>query len=136
MHAVNAGTGSPLWKAITGTPKLKAGRPYVPVSGGEEEVAAGSPDFVRCKFRGSLTLARIWISARHPCLSLPSSLGWPTWMPRSTGSLDVNGVKAHGGAIDGAGTTIAGGMVYANAGYSRFPVMAGNVLLAFSVDGK
>jgi len=48
----------------------------------------------------------------------------------------VNGVKAHGGSIDGAGPTIAGGMVYANAGYSRFPVMAGNVLLAFSVDGR
>jgi polyvinyl alcohol dehydrogenase (cytochrome) len=48
----------------------------------------------------------------------------------------VNGVKARGGAIDGIGTTVAGGMVYANAGYSRFPVMAGNVFLAFSVDGK
>jgi polyvinyl alcohol dehydrogenase (cytochrome) len=48
----------------------------------------------------------------------------------------VNGVKARGGAIDGAGTTIAEGMLYANAGYSRFPVMAGNVFLAFSLDGK
>ena len=48
----------------------------------------------------------------------------------------VNGVKARGGSINGTGPTIAGGMVYANAGYSRFPVMAGNVLLAFSVDGK
>ena len=48
----------------------------------------------------------------------------------------VNGVKARGGAIDGIGTTVAGGMVYANAGYSRFPVMAGNVFLAFSVDGN
>jgi polyvinyl alcohol dehydrogenase (cytochrome) len=48
----------------------------------------------------------------------------------------VNGIKAHGGSIDGTGPTVAGGMVYANAGYSRFPVMAGNVLLAFSVDGK
>ena len=48
----------------------------------------------------------------------------------------INGVKARGGSINGTGPTIAGGMVYANAGYSRFPVMAGNVLLAFSVDGK
>ena len=48
----------------------------------------------------------------------------------------VNGVKARGGSINGTGPTIAGGIVYANAGYSRFPVMAGNVLLAFSVDGK
>jgi len=48
----------------------------------------------------------------------------------------VNGIRAHGGSINGTGPTIAGGMVYANSGYSRFPVMAGNVFLAFSVDGK
>jgi polyvinyl alcohol dehydrogenase (cytochrome) len=48
----------------------------------------------------------------------------------------VDGVKAHGGSIDSTGATIAGGMVYLNAGYSRIPVMPGNVFLAFSVDGK
>jgi polyvinyl alcohol dehydrogenase (cytochrome) len=48
----------------------------------------------------------------------------------------VNGVKAHGGSIDSTGATIAGGMVYLNSGYSRIPVMPGNVFLAFSVDGK
>jgi len=48
----------------------------------------------------------------------------------------VNGIRAHGGSINGTGPTIAGGMVYATSGYSRFPVMAGNVFLAFSVDGK
>jgi len=48
----------------------------------------------------------------------------------------INGVKAHGGSIDSTGATIAGGMVYLNAGYSRIPLMPGNVFLAFSVDGK
>jgi polyvinyl alcohol dehydrogenase (cytochrome) len=48
----------------------------------------------------------------------------------------VNGIKAHGGSIDSTGATVAGGMVYLNSGYSRIPVMPGNVLLAFSVDGK
>jgi polyvinyl alcohol dehydrogenase (cytochrome) len=48
----------------------------------------------------------------------------------------VNGVKAHGGSMDSTGTTIVGGMVYQNSGYSRIPVMPGNVFLAFSVDGK
>jgi polyvinyl alcohol dehydrogenase (cytochrome) len=48
----------------------------------------------------------------------------------------VDGVKAHGGSIDSTGATVAGGMVYLNSGYSRIPVMPGNVLLAFSVDGK
>jgi polyvinyl alcohol dehydrogenase (cytochrome) len=48
----------------------------------------------------------------------------------------IDGVKAHGGSIDSTGATIAGGMVYLNSGYSRIPVMSGNVFLAFSVDGK
>jgi len=48
----------------------------------------------------------------------------------------INSIKARGGSIDSTGATIAGGMVYWNSGYSRIPVMPGNVLLAFSVDGK
>lgn len=48
----------------------------------------------------------------------------------------INGIKAHGGSINSTGATIVGGMVYLNSGYSRIPVMPGNVLLAFSVDGK
>jgi len=48
----------------------------------------------------------------------------------------VNSIKAHGGSIDSTGATIAGGMVYLNSGYSRIPVMPGNVFLAFSIDGK
>jgi polyvinyl alcohol dehydrogenase (cytochrome) len=41
----------------------------------------------------------------------------------------TNGVKAHGGGLNGAGPTIVSGMVYVNAGYTN--AMAGNVLLAF-----
>lgn len=48
----------------------------------------------------------------------------------------VNGVPARGGSINGAGATIAGGMVFVNSGYSTIGFMPGNVLLAFSVDGK
>jgi polyvinyl alcohol dehydrogenase (cytochrome) len=48
----------------------------------------------------------------------------------------VNGVKGNGGAIDGPGPVVAGGMVYVNSGYGLFGGGAGNVLLAFSVDGK
>ncbi|WP_441236899.1 outer membrane protein assembly factor BamB family protein [Bradyrhizobium sp. 930_D9_N1_4] len=43
----------------------------------------------------------------------------------------VNGVAAHGGAIDGPGPVIAGGMVYTNSGYGQWSGVAGNVLLAF-----
>jgi polyvinyl alcohol dehydrogenase (cytochrome) len=48
----------------------------------------------------------------------------------------VNGVKGNGGAIDGPGPVVVGGMVYVNSGYAAFGGAPGNVLLAFSVDGK
>jgi len=48
----------------------------------------------------------------------------------------VNGVKAHGGALDGAGPVIVKGMVLVNSGYPRFGGLPGNVLLALTPDGK
>ncbi|HWE53367.1 MAG TPA: PQQ-binding-like beta-propeller repeat protein [Bryobacteraceae bacterium] len=48
----------------------------------------------------------------------------------------VNQVKAKGGAIDGGGPAVVNGIVYTNSGYGAFGGAAGNVLLAFSVDGK
>ena len=47
----------------------------------------------------------------------------------------VNAVKARGGSINAMGPTVVGGMVYMTSGYSGNG-MPGNVLLAFSVDGK
>jgi polyvinyl alcohol dehydrogenase (cytochrome) len=46
----------------------------------------------------------------------------------------VNGVKGKGGALDGAGPVIAGGMLFVNSGYARNGGMAGNVLLAFAPE--
>jgi polyvinyl alcohol dehydrogenase (cytochrome) len=47
----------------------------------------------------------------------------------------VNGVTAKGGAIDGPGPTVAGGMVFFNSGYSTLGTREpGNVLLAFGVE--
>jgi polyvinyl alcohol dehydrogenase (cytochrome) len=48
----------------------------------------------------------------------------------------VNDVPARGGSLNGPGATIAGGMVFVNSGYSTIGFMPGNVLLAFSVDGR
>jgi polyvinyl alcohol dehydrogenase (cytochrome) len=48
----------------------------------------------------------------------------------------VNGVQARGGSINGPGVTVAGGMVFVSSGYSSIGFMPGNVLLAFTVDGK
>jgi len=48
----------------------------------------------------------------------------------------VNGVVAKGGAMDGAGPAIANGMVVMTSGMGFAGGAAGNVLMAFSVDGK
>ena len=48
----------------------------------------------------------------------------------------INGVKANGGSMNGPGSTIVGGMLYVSSGYGSLGFMPGNVLLAFSVDGK
>ena len=45
----------------------------------------------------------------------------------------VNGVPAHGGAIDGPGPVIVDGMLYVNSGYAQWSGIPGNVLLAFEV---
>ena len=48
----------------------------------------------------------------------------------------VNGQPARGGAMDVAGPTVVNGMLFVNSGYGQWGGMPGNVLLAFSVDGK
>lgn len=57
----------------------------------------------------------------------------------------LDGKSAYGRVMDGSGATIAGGMVYVHSGYaSRSGATAGrglrnadgNVLMAYSVDGK
>jgi polyvinyl alcohol dehydrogenase (cytochrome) len=48
----------------------------------------------------------------------------------------VNGVTANGGSLDGPGPVVVGGMLFVNSGYAFVGGMPGNVLLAFSVDGR
>jgi polyvinyl alcohol dehydrogenase (cytochrome) len=48
----------------------------------------------------------------------------------------VNGLTAKGGSMDGPGPAISGGMLYLGSGYGAWGGLPGNVLLAFSVDGK
>ncbi|MGA8034439.1 MAG: PQQ-binding-like beta-propeller repeat protein [Candidatus Acidiferrales bacterium] len=66
-----------------------------------------------------------------------TATGAVVWDFDTTGSFPtVNGVDAHGGSLNYAGAVVAGGMVYVMAGYSINAGMPGNVVLAFSVDGK
>jgi polyvinyl alcohol dehydrogenase (cytochrome) len=46
----------------------------------------------------------------------------------------VNGVRANGGAVNGPGAVVVGGMVFINSGYGRSGGLAGNVLLAFAAE--
>lgn len=48
----------------------------------------------------------------------------------------VNGIKGNGGAMDGPGPTISNGMLFVGSGYGVWGGQPGNMLLAFSVDGK
>jgi polyvinyl alcohol dehydrogenase (cytochrome) len=48
----------------------------------------------------------------------------------------INGVLGRGGSLDGPGPAISGGMIFVNSGYAIWGGMPGNVLLAFSVDGR
>jgi polyvinyl alcohol dehydrogenase (cytochrome) len=48
----------------------------------------------------------------------------------------VNGITAAGGSIDSGGPVLAGGIMFLNSGYGRIVGQPGNLLLAFSVDGK
>jgi polyvinyl alcohol dehydrogenase (cytochrome) len=66
-----------------------------------------------------------------------SGNGKVLWEVNTINEFDtVNDVPARGGSINGPGATIAGGMVFVSSGYSTIGFMPGNVLLAFSVDGK
>ena len=63
--------------------------------------------------------------------------GAVVWDVDTVGEYDtVNGVPGQGGALNGPGATVAGGMLYVSSGYSTLGYMPGNVLLAFSVDGR
>ncbi|HEY8519363.1 MAG TPA: PQQ-binding-like beta-propeller repeat protein [Gammaproteobacteria bacterium] len=48
----------------------------------------------------------------------------------------VNGVPARGGSLDGPGITIGAGLVLVNSGYPNGGGIPGNVLIAFSPDGR
>ena len=48
----------------------------------------------------------------------------------------LSGVRSHGGSVGGPGPVIHDGIVYVNSGYGLYFHLPGNVLFAFSVDGR
>lgn len=48
----------------------------------------------------------------------------------------INAGVTKGGTLDGGGSVVVNGMLYTNSGYGRLIGQPGNLLLAFSMDGK
>jgi polyvinyl alcohol dehydrogenase (cytochrome) len=66
-----------------------------------------------------------------------SSSGEVLWQFDTTQTENtLGGGTAKGGSIGGGGPVVHDGMMYTNSGYGLYFHMPGNVLLAFSVDGK
>lgn len=118
LYALDLATGAPVWSAL----------PPAGVKGNPAQSAAVAviPGAV---FSGALN------GHFRAYSTLDGQILWDfdTNRPFDT----VNGVQgAKGGSIDSAGPVIAHGMVFTNSGYGLFGGVPGNVLLAFSVDGK
>jgi len=103
VYAIDAATGSLLWKVkvddhpvarIAATPVLSRKAIYVPLGSWGEEIAAASPDYVCCTFRGSIvaldraTGATIWKRYTIPIPAVEqyrNSLGNPHLGPSGAG---------------------------------------------------
>jgi len=120
VAAIEIATGKKLWSvaapkpACLGTPGCSAAQP-APVTLIPGVLFAGSLDG-HLRAYNTKNGATIWDFDTRP--------EFPT----------VNGIRAHGGSINGSGPVVADGMLFANSGYSRLPIMPGNVLLAFAAQ--
>lgn len=122
IYALKLGTGEKVWDAPA--PKVTC-TPPSPCLPGQSAAVSVIPGAV---FSGALNGHFRAYSTRT---------GEILWDFDTAQSFEtVNKVPAKGGSIDGAGPTIANGMVFTSSGYPLFGGVGGNVLLAFSVDGK
>lgn len=117
LYALDLATGKVVWSAPA--PKVAGGSP------GQAAAVTVIPGVV---FSGALN---------GHFRGYAASSGEIVWDYDTNHPFDtINGVQAKGGSVDGPGPVVSHGMVYVNSGYGQFGGIAGNVLLAFSVDGK
>jgi len=117
VYAVDARTGSQLWHVrvdthpaarIAGSPTVFGDRIYVPLGSWGEELAAASPDYICCTFRGSLTAIRrdsgeiVWQRYTIPTAAVEqyrNSLGKPHLGPSGAGIWSAPAVDARRSSI-------------------------------------
>jgi polyvinyl alcohol dehydrogenase (cytochrome) len=122
MVAVNLADGQPRW-TLPPTPDTCNARQGC--NTGQPAAVSSMPGVV---FSGSLD---------GHLRAYDSATGKVLWDTNTVNEYDtVNRVPARGGSMNGPGATIAGGMVFVNSGYGSLGFMPGNVILAYSVDGK
>ncbi len=120
LHAIDLASGNKIWSAA-------------PASCGERRNCSPAQPAAVAAMPGIVFLGSLDGHFR----AYSSTTGGVLWDFDTEREFDtVNGAKAHGGSMDGGGAAISGGMVYVNAGYDQWGEMPGNVLLAFSADGK
>jgi polyvinyl alcohol dehydrogenase (cytochrome) len=123
VFAFNIADGKPAWSALSPVVTCAWKAPFC--SGAVSQAISAMPGAV---FAGSMD---------GHFRALDTGTGKVLW-DFDTGAkvASVTGKEAQGGVMDGAGPTIAGGMVYVNSGYQGRSGQPGIVLMAFSVDGK
>lgn len=121
LHAVEIETGKRVWSVPP--PPFKCGSPSRSCNGALSAAITAMP-------------GAVLVGSNDGGLRIHSTTdGSVIWEFDTNRSFDtVNGVEAKGGAINGAGPTVAGSMVFAGSGSGGGGGRAGNVLLAFGVD--
>jgi polyvinyl alcohol dehydrogenase (cytochrome) len=122
LSALSPATGAKIWRAPAPTAVCSWGT--VSCSAAQPAAVTAIPGMV---FSGSLDgHIRAYRAA-------DGKVAWDFDTGRNFGA--VNGGLAHGGAVNGFGQIVSGGMLYVNSGGGYYGP-AGNALLAFSVDGQ
>jgi polyvinyl alcohol dehydrogenase (cytochrome) len=117
LSALGAADGAVLWSAPP--PNACADRPNC--SPAQSAAVTAAPDFV---LSGSID------GHIHAYSSADGRVLWDYDMARPFTT--VNDVAASGGSLDAAGPTVAGGIIFVNAGYGIYGGKPGNVLAAFA----
>lgn len=142
VYALNAQTGELIWKTkiedhklagITGAPKLYAGKLYVPVRSGIEEMVAAQLKYQCCTFRGSLvaldakTGEKIWKTYTIP--DPPAVIG------KNSSGTDKYGPSG-AGIWSSPTIDVKRKAIYVGTGnnYSDPPTQYGDAILAFDLD--